>query len=38
MKLVVKLDGAVKGTDFIPAARKVMRDLLACASSAFASL
>jgi transcription-repair coupling factor (superfamily II helicase) len=33
MKLVAKLDQSVKGGEFIPAARKVVRDLLACASS-----
>ncbi len=33
MKLVAKLDPSVKGGEFIPAARKVVRDLLACASS-----
>ncbi len=30
MKLLAKLDAGVKGEDFIPAARKVMRDLLGC--------
>ncbi|MFZ5441514.1 MAG: transcription-repair coupling factor [Myxococcota bacterium] len=34
MKLVAKLDASVKGMEFIPAARKVLRDLLACASTA----
>jgi len=33
MKLVAKLDSAVKGAEFIPAARKVMRDVLACATA-----
>jgi transcription-repair coupling factor (superfamily II helicase) len=30
LKLVAKLDPSVKGKDFIPAARKVVRDLMAC--------
>jgi transcription-repair coupling factor (superfamily II helicase) len=30
LKLVAKLDQHVKGKDFIPAARKVVRDLVAC--------
>ncbi len=30
LKLVAKLDPTVKGKDFIPAARKVVRDLMAC--------
>lgn len=30
LKLVAKVDAQVKGKDFIPAARKVVRDLLAC--------
>jgi transcription-repair coupling factor (superfamily II helicase) len=34
MKLVARLDASVKGLEFIPAARKVVRDLLGCASSA----
>jgi transcription-repair coupling factor (superfamily II helicase) len=33
MKLVAKLDSALKGAEFIPAARKVMRDVLACAQA-----
>ncbi len=33
MKLIVKLDSSVKGLEYIPAARKVLRDLLACASA-----
>ncbi len=36
MKLVAKLDQSVRGADFVPAARKVLRDLLGCASSVFA--
>ena len=32
MKLVAKLDASVKGTEFIPAARRVMRDLLAAST------
>ena len=32
LKLLVKLDASVKGYDFVPAARKVLRDLRACAS------
>ncbi len=35
MKLVVKLESSVQGAEFIPAARKVMRDLLTCVSSIF---
>ncbi len=35
MKLIARLDPSVKGNEFIPAARKVMRDLLSCASSSF---
>jgi transcription-repair coupling factor (superfamily II helicase) len=31
LKLVAKVDASVKGVDFIPAARKVLRDLMACA-------
>jgi transcription-repair coupling factor (superfamily II helicase) len=31
MKLVARLDAGVTGLEFIPAARKVVRDLLACA-------
>ena len=31
LKLVAKLDAALKGKDFIPAARKVVRDLVSCA-------
>jgi len=38
MKLIVKVDASVKGLHFIPAAKKVIRDLLACGSSAFASM
>jgi transcription-repair coupling factor (superfamily II helicase) len=34
LKLVVKLDVSVKGGEFIPAARKVLRDLYSCRSSA----
>lgn len=34
LKLVVKLDPSVKGMEFIPAARKAVRDLWACRSSA----
>ncbi len=34
MKLVAKLESTVKGAEFIPAARKVMRDVLSCASGA----
>jgi transcription-repair coupling factor (superfamily II helicase) len=30
LKLVVKLDASVKGMEFIPAARKVLRDLYSC--------
>lgn len=30
LKLVAKLDPSVKGKEFIPAARKVVRDLMAC--------
>jgi transcription-repair coupling factor (superfamily II helicase) len=30
LKLVAKMDAHLKGKDFIPAARKVVRDLLAC--------
>jgi hypothetical protein len=30
LKLVAKMDAQLKGKDFIPAARKVVRDLLAC--------
>jgi transcription-repair coupling factor (superfamily II helicase) len=32
MKLVAKVDASVKGLEFIPAARRVLRDLLACAT------
>lgn len=34
LKLVAKLDAALKGKDFIPAARKVVRDLVSCARRA----
>jgi transcription-repair coupling factor (superfamily II helicase) len=33
MKLVVRLDASVKGLDFLPAAKKMVRDLIACATS-----
>ena len=33
MKLVVKLDASVKGMELLPPARRVLRDLLGCASS-----
>jgi transcription-repair coupling factor (superfamily II helicase) len=32
MKLVAKLDATVKGAAYLPAARKVVRDLLSCAA------
>jgi transcription-repair coupling factor (superfamily II helicase) len=32
LKLVAKVDASVKGAAFLPAARKVLRDLLACAA------
>jgi transcription-repair coupling factor (superfamily II helicase) len=33
MKLVVRLDASVKGLDFLPAAKKMVRDLMVCAVS-----
>ena len=33
LKLVVKLDPSVRGHDFVPTSRKVLRDLLGCAST-----
>jgi transcription-repair coupling factor (superfamily II helicase) len=36
LKLIAKLDANVKGLDYLTAARKVVRDLLACASAALA--